>query len=159
MNMILNLMLKPGIVLCGEPGQTWLRTYTVRSICADARNVGTGGILFIPVGNRGRALCVQRHNEEAKREEIFLKENNIPAGHPAVLEALRPALEETGNKVPSRYWIQIVQQRQKLAQRAKRRSIAKMENPNVASTGFTDGKDARTVPDRQNQVRTRLRNI
>ena len=33
--------------------------------------------MFIPVGNRGRALCVQRHNEEAKREEIFLKKKTI----------------------------------------------------------------------------------
>jgi hypothetical protein len=46
--------------------------YTPREVYVQTPgSVDTGGTLFIPVGNRGGVLCVQRHNEEAKRDESF----------------------------------------------------------------------------------------
>jgi hypothetical protein len=46
--------------------------YTLREVYVQTPgNVDTGGILFIPVGNHGGVLSVQRHNEEAKRDGSF----------------------------------------------------------------------------------------
>lgn len=46
--------------------------YTPREVYVQTPgSVDTGGNLFIPVGNHGGVLCVQRHNEEAKRDESF----------------------------------------------------------------------------------------
>jgi len=46
--------------------------YTPREVYVQTPGTAdTGRTLFIPVSIHGGVLCVQRHNEEAKRDESF----------------------------------------------------------------------------------------